>query len=85
VEFEHDAKISLLEFAELENYLSDLLGVKVDLVEKFALKLRICKRILSEVVYLWGDYRTFWKPIVQVFTFSYIDTFFCNVQNILSI
>ena len=64
MEFEHDAKISLLEFAELENYLSDLLGVKVDLVEKFALKLRICKRILSEVVYLWGDYRTFWKPIV---------------------
>jgi len=26
VEFEHDAKIGLLEFVELENYLSDLLG-----------------------------------------------------------
>ena len=44
VEFEHDAKIGLLDFVELENYLSDLLGVKVDLVEKFALKLRISKR-----------------------------------------
>jgi len=54
VEFEHDAKISLLDFVELENYLSDLLGVKVDLVEKSALKPRIGKRILSEVVYLWG-------------------------------
>jgi len=52
VEFEHDAKISLLDFVELENYLSDLLGVKVDLVEKSALKQRIGKRILSEVVYL---------------------------------
>jgi len=35
---------------ELENYPSDLLGVRVDLVEKFALKPRIGKRILSEVV-----------------------------------
>jgi len=52
VEFEHGAKISLLEFVELENYLSDLLGVKVDLVEKSALKPRIGKRILSEVVYV---------------------------------
>jgi len=52
VEFEPDAEISLLEFVELENYLSDLLGVKVDLVEKSALKPRIGKRILSEVVYL---------------------------------
>jgi len=52
VEFKHDAKISLLEFVELENYLSDLLGVKVDLVEKSALKPRIGKRILGEVVYV---------------------------------
>ena len=52
VEFKPDAKISLLEFVELENYLSDLLGVKVDLVEKSALKPRIGKRILSEVVYI---------------------------------
>jgi len=52
VEFKPDAKISLLDFVELENYLSDLLGVKVDLVEKSALKPRIGKRILNEVVYL---------------------------------
>ena len=52
VEFEPDARISLLEFVELENVLTDLLGVKVDLVEKSALKPRIGKQILSEVVYL---------------------------------
>ncbi len=34
VEFKPQAKISLLDFVELENYLGDLLGVKVDLVEK---------------------------------------------------
>jgi len=34
----------------LENYLSDTLGVKVDLVMKDALKPRIGERILNEVV-----------------------------------
>jgi len=52
VEFATNAKISLLDFVKLENYLSDLLGVKVDLVEKSALKPRIGKHILKEVVYL---------------------------------
>ncbi len=52
VEFYSDVKISLLDFVELENYLSDLLGVKVDLVERSALKPRIGKSILEEVVYL---------------------------------
>ena len=52
VEFDPEAKISLLDFVELENYLSDLLGVKVDLVERSALKPRIGKQILGEVVYL---------------------------------
>jgi len=51
VEFNPGARISLLDFVELENYLSDLFGVKVDLVEKSALKPRIGKQILSEVVY----------------------------------
>lgn len=41
---------SLLEFIELENYLSDLLGLKVDLVMKDALKPRIGAQILREVV-----------------------------------
>ena len=42
--------ISLLKFVELENYLSDSIGVKVDLVMKNALKPRIGKHILQEVV-----------------------------------
>jgi len=42
----------LLKYIELENYLSDLLGVKVDLVMKSALKPNIGKRILNEVVAL---------------------------------
>lgn len=51
VEFEEDANIGLLKFVEIENHLSDLLGVKVDLVEKSALKPRIGKHILKEVIY----------------------------------
>lgn len=43
---------SLLKFVNLENYLSDNLGVKVDLVHKGGLKSRIGERILAEVVYL---------------------------------
>lgn len=41
---------SLLEFIELESYLSSLLGVKVDLVMKETLKPLIGRRILAEVV-----------------------------------
>jgi predicted nucleotidyltransferase len=37
-------------FIELEYYLSDLLGIKVDLVMKDALKPVIGKRILKEVI-----------------------------------
>ncbi|MFQ6076640.1 MAG: nucleotidyltransferase family protein [Candidatus Bathyarchaeia archaeon] len=48
VEFEEP--ISLLKFVELENYLSDALSIKVDLVMKDALKPRIGKHILEEVV-----------------------------------
>lgn len=48
IEFEEP--ISLLKFIELENYLSDSIGVKVDLVEKSTLKPRIGKHILEEVV-----------------------------------
>jgi len=50
VEFEEIP--SLLKFVKLENYLSEVLGVKVDLVEKKALKPRIGKHILQEVVIL---------------------------------
>jgi hypothetical protein len=41
---------SLLKYIELENYLSDVLGIKVDLVMKDALKPAIGKHILEEVV-----------------------------------
>jgi uncharacterized protein len=43
---------SLLKFVNLENHLSDNLGVKVDLVHKSGLKPRLGERILAEVVYL---------------------------------
>jgi uncharacterized protein len=42
--------ISLLDFIHMENELSVLLGIKVDLVMKSALKPRIGKHILEEVV-----------------------------------
>jgi predicted nucleotidyltransferase len=41
---------SLLKFIRLENYLSDTLGVKVDLVMKDSLKPAIGKNILREAV-----------------------------------
>jgi predicted nucleotidyltransferase len=44
--------VSLFKFAEMENYLSDLLHTKVDLVMKDALKPHIGARILNEVQYL---------------------------------
>lgn len=50
VEFERP--IGLIEFVKLKNYLSDLLGVNVDLVMKKALRPRIGQRILSEVLYV---------------------------------
>jgi len=45
-----DRTPSLYEFGELEDALGDLLGVKVDLVMRSALKPAIGKRVLSEVV-----------------------------------
>jgi uncharacterized protein len=47
-----DKTPGLLKYIELENYLSDLLEVKVDLVMKSSLKPNIGKRILNEVVAL---------------------------------
>ncbi len=40
----------LLGFIELENYLSDLLGVRVDLVMEEALKPQVGRRVLEELV-----------------------------------
>ncbi|MEM1674889.1 MAG: nucleotidyltransferase family protein [Candidatus Bathyarchaeia archaeon] len=50
VEFEEPP--SLFEFMDLEDYLSKMLGLKVDLVTREALKPRIREHILREVVYL---------------------------------
>ena len=50
VEFEEVP--SLFKFIEIENYLSNILGIKVDLVEKKSLKPRIGEHILKEVVIL---------------------------------
>lgn len=40
----------LLKFIELERYLEELLGVKIDLVRKQAVREELKERILSEVV-----------------------------------
>ena len=49
VEFD-ERPLTLLQVIALEHYLSDLLGVKVDLVEKSTLKPAIGRHILQEVV-----------------------------------
>ncbi|MBF0320507.1 MAG: nucleotidyltransferase family protein [Nitrospirae bacterium] len=49
---EFNGTIGLIEFMRLEFYLKDLLGIKVDLVTKDALKPYIGKHILDEVVYI---------------------------------
>ncbi|GAB4388002.1 MAG: nucleotidyltransferase [Thermodesulfovibrionales bacterium] len=49
---EFKGPMGLIEFMRLEGYLSELLGMKVDLVTKGALKPYIGKRILDEVVYV---------------------------------
>ena len=51
VEFDQ-RPLTLLQFIALENELSDRLGIRVDLVEKSALKPAIGRRILQEVVTL---------------------------------
>ncbi|KUH34217.1 DNA polymerase III subunit beta [Thermococcus celericrescens] len=50
VEFERPVR--MITFLRLQEYLEELLGVKVDLVTKGALKRRIRERILKEVKYV---------------------------------
>src|SRR3990170_2079844 len=54
VEFEQEARPSLFGFVALQEELCDLLGTKVDLVDRRGLKPYIGRRILSEVVWLLG-------------------------------
>jgi len=48
---EFDAPVGFFKFIELEHYLSEKLGVKVDLVTPDALKPLIKPRIIEEAVY----------------------------------
>jgi len=50
VEFERP--VGLMTFVRLQEYLEELLGIKVDLVTRGALKRRIRERILKEVKYV---------------------------------
>jgi len=52
IEVERPPRIGLIGLVELELYLSELLGIKVDLAIKKNLKPRIGKRILQEVIAL---------------------------------
>lgn len=52
IDFEPDFRFGLVTFCNIENQISETLGKKVDLVMKRALKPRIGKRILQEVIYL---------------------------------
>jgi predicted nucleotidyltransferase len=52
IELERPARISLIDLVELELYLGELLGVKIDLAIKKNLKPRIGERILQEAVAL---------------------------------
>jgi uncharacterized protein len=50
VEFENP--IDFFDYLEFEEYLTNLLGIKVDLVMKKALKPNIGRNILKEVIYV---------------------------------
>jgi hypothetical protein len=50
IELDRPPRISLIGLVELEDYLSQLLGVKVDLAIKSNLKKRIGARILQETI-----------------------------------
>lgn len=52
IELERPPRIDLIDLVNLEYYLSDLLGVKVDVAIKENLKKRIGKRILNEAVHI---------------------------------
>ena len=52
IDFEEDANIGLFKFMDIESELSKLIGVKVDLVLKRALKPAIGQHIIREVIYI---------------------------------
>lgn len=50
IEFEEDARLGLFEFVHIQNELTDLLGIQVDLISKGGLKPRISENVMKEVV-----------------------------------
>jgi len=58
VTFHEPNDIDLVDFIALKQFLSRKLKVKVDLVQKDALKTRIKDRILHETVYIWQEILT---------------------------
>lgn len=54
---------TLFKLVELRDYLSNAMGMKVDVVTKNGLKPRIRERVLSEVVYVWhnDNFQKFFK------------------------
>ena len=49
---EFDEPIGLIKYVNLQNYLSDKVGWRVDLVMKSGLKPRISRHVLKEVIYV---------------------------------
>lgn len=47
-----DGPVSLLKLVSLENYLEDIIGIKVDVVPKEDVRPELKKNVLKEVVYL---------------------------------
>lgn len=49
---DYETAPTFMMLVELRDYLSQLFGLKVDVVTKNGLKNRICNRVLSEVIYI---------------------------------
>ena len=54
VKFDPSYQLGLITYGQIESYISDCLGIRVDLVMKSALRPSIGERILEEVTYLWS-------------------------------
>lgn len=55
VEFDPSFDFGLFTYCHIQNYISDMLNKKIDLVMKTSLKPYIGKSILQEVIYLWSN------------------------------
>ncbi len=52
IDYDKKAKFTLFDLIKLENYLTELLGIKVDIALKNKLKTALEKNILEEVIYI---------------------------------